>query len=60
MKEFLKNSENWFIPAIFTAVAAYLFAGLWSASSITVAPFFWLLLGFICAKHIVGKDVSET
>jgi hypothetical protein len=52
MKYFLANSENWFIPAAFTAVTAYLFAGLWSAGSVTVSPFFWLLLGFICAKRI--------
>jgi putative inorganic carbon (HCO3(-)) transporter len=56
MKNFFKSGENWFIPAIFTAVAAYLIAGLWSASAITVAPFFWLLLGFMCAKQIKENE----
>ncbi|MCL2054731.1 MAG: hypothetical protein FWG90_09920 [Oscillospiraceae bacterium] len=52
MGDFFRDSENWFAPALFIAVAAYLLQSFWSVSAITVAPFFWLLLGFMCAKRI--------
>ncbi len=45
LKEFSANKENWFRPALMTAVIAYSIQAFFSASAVTVAPFFWLLLG---------------
>lgn len=45
MPEFSKNKENWFVPALLTAAGAYCVQGFFSASAVTVAPLFWLLLG---------------
>lgn len=46
MKEFKSDREKWFRPAILTAVIAYSIQAFFSASAVTVAPFFWLLMGF--------------
>lgn len=51
MKEFAgtaavpTNREKWFRPALLAAVTAYSVQAFFSASAVTVAPFFWLLLG---------------
>ncbi len=49
LKEFSSDRENWFIAALLTAVAAYSVQAFFSASAVTVAPFFWLLLGMSAA-----------
>lgn len=46
MKEFAADREKWFRPAVLTAVIAYSVQAFFSASAVTVAPFFWLLMGF--------------
>lgn len=46
MKEFAADREKWFRPAILTAVIAYSAQAFFSASAVTVAPFFWLIMGF--------------
>lgn len=45
MKEFAADREKWFRPALLTAVLAYSVQAFFSASAVTVAPFFWLMLG---------------
>ena len=45
MKEFAADKEKWFRPALLAAVIAYSVQAFFSASAVTVAPFFWLLLG---------------
>ncbi len=45
LKEFKNDRENWFRPALLTAAAAYSIQAFFSVSAVTVAPFFWLLLG---------------
>lgn len=45
LKEFASDREKWFRPALLTAVLAYSVQAFFSASAVTVAPFFWLLLG---------------
>lgn len=46
MKKFAADREKWFRPAVLTAVIAYSVQAFFSASAVTVAPFFWLLMGF--------------
>lgn len=64
MKSFFANTENWIKPALLTAVIAYSIQGFFSASAITVAPFFWLLLGIACAARLedtfADKNVNNT
>lgn len=55
MKEFLGNREMWFRPALLTAVMAYSIQAFFSASVVTVAPFFWLLLGIAWARFLEDK-----
>ena len=50
MREFKDNREKWFRPALLTAVTAYSVQAFFSASAVTVAPFFWLLLGMAHSK----------
>ncbi len=45
MKEFFADGKMWFRPALLTAVLAYSVQAFFSASAVTVAPFFWLLMG---------------
>lgn len=51
MKEFAGTAaspgdrEKWFRPALLTAVTAYSVQAFFSVSAVTVAPFFWLLMG---------------
>lgn len=50
MREFAADREKWFRPALLAAVAAYSVQAFFSASAVTVAPFFWLLLGISWSK----------
>ena len=50
MKEFSADREKWFRPALLTAIIAYSVQAFFSASVVTVAPFFWLLLGMAHSK----------
>lgn len=45
MGEFAADKEKWFRPALLTAILAYSAQAFFSASAVTVAPFFWLMLG---------------
>lgn len=45
LKQFRDNREKWFRPALLTAVLAYSVQAFFSVSAVTVAPFFWLLMG---------------
>ncbi|MDE5859243.1 MAG: O-antigen ligase family protein, partial [Oscillospiraceae bacterium] len=45
VKEFASDKEKWFRPALLTAVLAYSVQAFFSASAVTVAPFFWLMMG---------------
>ena len=45
LKEFAGDKTKWFRPALLTAITAYLIQAFFSISAVTVAPFFWLLLG---------------
>ncbi|MCH5193269.1 MAG: hypothetical protein J1F11_04855 [Oscillospiraceae bacterium] len=50
MKEFAADREKWFRPALLAAVIAYSVQAFFSASVVTAAPFFWLLLGMAHSK----------
>ena len=55
VREFLDNREMWFRPALLTAILAYAVQAFFSASVVTVAPFFWLLMGFAWSKFLGDK-----
>ncbi|MCM1024119.1 MAG: hypothetical protein NC395_08695 [Prevotella sp.] len=55
MREFASDRENWFRPALLAAVTAYSVQAFFSASAVTVAPFFWLLLGISWSKFTEDK-----
>ena len=50
LKQFTSDREKWFRPAMMTAITAYSIQAFFSASVVTVAPFFWLLLGISWSK----------
>ncbi len=50
LKQFTSDREKWFRPALMTAITAYSIQAFFSASAVTVAPFFWLLLGISWSK----------
>ncbi len=50
IKEFYGDPDAWYRAAIAAAVTAYSVQAFFSASAVTVAPFFWLLLGMAWAK----------
>lgn len=52
LKGFASDSSEWYRPAAAAAVTAYAVQAFFSASSVTVAPLFWLFCGIICAKSI--------
>lgn len=47
---FAENRDKWLWCAIFASVTAYAVQAFFSASAVTVAPFFWLLLGISNAR----------
>ncbi len=59
IKQFIASNENWFRPALLTAVTAYSIQAFFSASAITVAPFFWLILGLSCSARLGDKPAAE-
>lgn len=50
VKQFAADREKWFRPALLAAVLAYSVQAFFSASAVTVAPFFWLLAGIAWSK----------
>ena len=59
MKEFFEDRERWFRPALLTAVLAYSIQAFFSVSAVTVAPFFWLLMGMAWSKLLGEKPVRK-
>lgn len=55
MREFASDREKWFRSALLAAVTAYSVQAFFSASAVTVAPFFWLLLGISWSKFTEDK-----
>ncbi|MBR4096387.1 MAG: O-antigen ligase family protein [Oscillospiraceae bacterium] len=55
LKQFGNDREKWFRPALLTAIIAYSVQAYFSASAVTVAPFFWLLLGISWSEFIDEK-----
>lgn len=55
MGEFVRDRSNWFRPALLTAVTAYSVQAFFSASAVTVAPFFWLLMGISVSRFKEDK-----
>lgn len=55
VREFASDREKWFRPALLAAVTAYSVQAFFSASAVTVAPFFWLLLGVSWSKFTEDK-----
>ncbi len=49
---FADKDKNYIYISIFVAVTAYIIASFFSASTVTVAPIFWLLCGFYCTKNV--------
>ena len=58
VREFLDDREKWFRPALLTAILAYSVQAFFSASAVTVAPFFWLLMGFVWSKFLGERGAS--
>ena len=56
MKLFLADSKKWYYAAVFGAIAAYIVQAFFSASSVTVAPLFWLICGIACAKKLRASE----
>ncbi len=59
MKQFSSDREKWFRPALLTAIIAYSVQAYFSASAVTVAPFFWLLLGISWSKFTDEKPTEK-
>lgn len=59
MKQFTSDREKWFRPALLTAITAYSIQAFFSASAVTVAPFFWLLLGISWSKFNDEKRTEK-
>ncbi len=57
LKQFVNDREKWFRPALLTAVIAYSVQAYFSVSAVTVAPFFWLLMGISHSKFTDEKTV---
>ena len=55
LKQFVNDREKWFRPALLTAVIAYSVQAYFSVSAVTVAPFFWLLMGISNSKFTDEK-----
>jgi len=55
LKQFSDDREKWFRPALLTAILAYSVQAFFSASAVTVAPFFWLLMGISWSKFTDEK-----
>lgn len=55
VREFASDREKWFRPALLAAVTAYSVQAFFSASAVTVAPLFWLLLGISWSKFTEDK-----
>lgn len=58
VREFASDREKWFRAALPAAVTAYSVQAFFSASAVTVAPFFWLLLG-ISWSGFIGDKLSK-
>jgi hypothetical protein len=59
LSQFFADSTKWFRPALFVAVTAYLIQAFFNASTITVAPFFWLLLGLTWSNRLDSDTGSK-
>lgn len=59
IKGFSSNRDKWFRPALLTAIIAYSVQAFFNASTVTVAPFFWLLLGIAWSKFPDNIDLKE-
>lgn len=59
LKQFTSDREKWFRPALLTAITAYSIQAFFSASAVTVAPFFWLLLGISWSKFNDEKRTEK-
>jgi O-antigen ligase len=59
MKKFFSDGGNWFIPALLTAVISYSVQAFFSASAVTTAPFFWLILGAAQAKKLRAESEKK-
>ena len=55
VREFASDREKWFRPALLAAVTAYSVQAFFSVSAVTVAPFFWLLLGISWSRFNEDK-----
>lgn len=51
-KLFTQDKSNWIIPAVLVSVVTYSVVMVIGVSSITVAPIFWVLLGFGCSVKL--------
>ncbi|MCM1329815.1 MAG: O-antigen ligase family protein [Ruminococcus sp.] len=50
VREFSADRSKWFKAAVFVTVLAYWVQAFFSASAVTSAPYFWLIMGFAWAK----------
>lgn len=55
LKQFRDDREKWFRPALLTAILAYSVQAFFSVSAVTVAPFFWLLMGMSWSQFTDDK-----
>ena len=59
MKQFFGDKTKWYIPCMMAAVIGYVVQSCFNASSITTAPFFWLMLGMVWATRL-GKSEKDS
>lgn len=59
VKQFSADREKWFRPALLTAIIAYSIQAYFNASVVTVAPFFWLLLGMSWSRFTDEKTTKK-
>ena len=59
VKEFSADKTKWFRAALLSAIIAYSVQAFFSASAVTVAPFFWLLLGIAWSKFSDEKEKEK-
>lgn len=51
VKSYFENKSSWIDIAITVAIIAYITQAFFNMSSITIAPYFWLLLGLVWRKQ---------
>jgi putative inorganic carbon (HCO3(-)) transporter len=55
----MKNIKNKYAPVLLAVISAYVIQAFFNTSAVTVAPLFWLILGFSFSKLISAETKKE-